>query len=60
MFFGSLLREGKYYLDDEYVLFDEADLLTEEEKVEIKHELTVKTLEGLTIPLKQIFKWGYR
>lgn len=57
-----LLREGKYYLDDEYILFDdkELELLTDEEKAEIKHEVPVKTLGGLKIPLTYIFKWGYR
>ena len=57
-----LLSDGKYFLDDEYILFDaeDLDLLTEEEKAEVKHEVPFKTLEGLTIPLKQIFKWGYR
>lgn len=57
-----LLRDGKYYLDDEYILFDdnELELLTDEEKAEIKHEVPVKTLDGLKIPLKYIFKWGYR
>ena len=57
-----LLRDGKYFLDDEYILFDAADLdlMTEEEKAEIKHEVPVKTLDGLKIPLKYIFKWGYR
>ena len=57
-----LLREGKYYLDDEYILFDdnELELLTDEEKAEIKHEVPIKTLEGLKIPLKYIFKWGYK
>ena len=57
-----LLRDGKYFLEDEYVLFDEKELelLTEEEKAEVKHEVPVKTLDGLTIPLKQIFKWGYK
>jgi len=57
-----LLRDGKYYLDDEYILFydKELELLTDEEKAEIKHEVPVKTLDGLKIPLKYIFKWGYR
>ena len=57
-----LLREGKYYLDDDYILFDdnELELLTDEEKAEVKHEVPVKTLDGLKIPLKYIFKWGYR
>lgn len=57
-----LLREGKYYLDDEYILFDEKELelLTEEEKADVKHEVPVATLDGLKIPLKYIFKWGFK
>ena len=56
-----LLRDGKYFLDDEYILFDEQDLnyMTEEEKAEIKHEVPIATLDGVTIPLTYIFKWGY-
>ena len=57
-----LLRDGKYFLDDEYILFDEQDLkyMTDEEKADIKHEVPVATLDGLKIPLKYIFKWGYK
>ena len=57
-----LLQDGKYFLDDEYILFDAADLelLTEEEKSDVKHEVPVQTLDGLKIPLNFIFKWGYR
>ena len=35
------LRDGKYFLDDEYILFDdnELEMLTEEEKAEVKHEV---------------------
>ena len=57
-----LLRDGKYFLDDEYILFDAADLdlMTDEEKAEIKHEVPVNTLDGLKIPLSYIFKWGYK
>ena len=56
-----LLRDGKYELDDEYILFDEKelDLLTEEEKADVKHEVPVSILDGLKVPLKYIFKWGY-
>ena len=55
------LREGKYFLDDEYILFDEKELelLTEEEKAEIKYEVPVKILDGLKIPLEFVFSWGY-
>ena len=57
-----LLQDGKYFLDDEYILFDEPDLdlLTEEEKADVKHEVPVSILGGLKIPLKYIFKWGYK
>ena len=43
-----LLREGKYYLDDEYILFDdkELELLTDEEKADVKYEVPVHTLDG--------------
>ena len=56
-----LLRDGKYALDDVYVVFDENDmaLLTEEEKAAIKYEVPVSILDGLTIRLDYIFKWGY-
>ena len=57
-----LLRDGKYFLDDEYILFDdnELEMLTDAEKADVKHEVPIKTLDGLKIPLKYIFKWGYR
>ena len=57
-----LLRDGKYFLDDEYILFDdkELELLTDAEKAEVKHEVPVSILDGLKVPLKYIFKWGYR
>ncbi|MBR3497605.1 MAG: Uma2 family endonuclease [Selenomonadaceae bacterium] len=56
-----LLRDGKYFFDEEYILFDreEFEELTDEEKAEVKHEVPVSILDGLTIPLKEIFKWGY-
>ena len=57
-----LLRDGKYFLDDEYILFDAQDLnyMTDEQKADIKHEVPIATLDGLKIPLKYIFKWGYK
>ena len=56
-----LLRDGKYFLDDEYMLPDEKalELMTEEEKNAVKSEIPVKILDGLKIPLTYIFKWGY-
>ena len=60
-----LLRDGKYFLDDEYILFDEEDtkeaewLRSKGAEVEIKNEVPVKILEGLTIPIEFVFSWGY-
>ena len=56
-----LLREGKYFLDDRYILLGESDLelLDDEEKAEVKTEVPVSILEGLTIPLEFVFSWGY-
>ena len=56
-----LLRDGKYFFDDEYILFDakEFALLDDAEKAEVKTEVPVTVLDGLKIPLKFIFKWGY-
>ena len=56
-----LLRDGKYELDDEYILFDDMDLesMTDEEKAAIKSEIPVSILEGLKIPLEFVFSWGY-
>ena len=56
-----LLRDGKYFLDDVYILIDEKHLaeLDDEEKAYVKNEVPVSILEGLTIPLEFIFSWGY-
>ena len=56
-----LLQDGKYFLDDVYTLFSEKDLelLDEEEKAEVKYEVPVSILDGLTIPIEFIFSWGY-
>ena len=56
-----LLRDGKYFLDDRYILLDEKDLetLDDEEKAEVKNEVPVAILEGLKVPLEFIFSWGY-
>ena len=61
-----LLRDGKYFFDDDYILFDEKldanDLETLADAGEldqIKTDVPVKILDGLTIPLKYIFKWVY-
>ena len=48
-------------MDDEYILFnkEEFERLNDAEKAEVKHEVPVKILDGLKIPLNYIFKWGY-
>lgn len=57
-----LLRDGKYSLSDEYMLPDEKDLefMTEDERAAVKNEVPVSILDGLKVPLKYIFKWGYK
>lgn len=61
-----LLRDGKYYLDDEYILFDDEKdaeelewLESKGQHVEIKNEIPVSIVEGLNIPLEFVFSWGY-
>ena len=56
-----LLRDGKYFLDEIYKLFDdkELELLDDDEKAELKSEVPVSILEGLSVPLEFIFSWGY-
>ena len=56
-----LLQDGKYIWADEYAIFDESDFkfMTEEEKANVKTEVPVSILEGLSIPLEFIFSWGY-
>ena len=56
-----LLRDGKYFLSGEYMLPDEKDLefMTDAERAEVKSEVPVSIVDGLTIPLDFIFSWGY-
>lgn len=56
-----LLRDGKYFLDEIYKLFDEQELnlLDDDEKAELKSEVPVSILDGLAIPLEFVFSWGY-
>ena len=57
-----LLRDGKYFLDNEYIKFDkdEFEQLNDAEKAAVKTEVPVSILDGLKVPLDFIFKWGYR
>ena len=56
-----LLKDGKYFLDEVYTLMSEEDLnlLDEEEKADVKHEVPVSILDGLKVPLEFVFSWGY-
>ena len=56
-----LLRDGKYFLDDRYILLGEKDfeLLDDDEKAEVKTEVPVSILGDLAIPLEFVFSWGY-
>ncbi len=56
-----LLRDGKYFLDDVYILLDEKNLalLDDEERATVKNEIPVSIVDGLIIPLDFVFSWGY-
>ena len=56
-----LLRDGKYFLDEIYKLFNdkELELLDDDEKAELKSEVPVSIVEGLNIPIEFVFSWGY-
>ena len=52
-----LLRDGKYFLDDIYQNYPDAELknLTEEERAEIKFEIPVAVLNGFKVKIRNIF-----
>ena len=54
-----LLKDGKYFLEDEYTYFDETEFnrLEDYEKAEVKFEVPVHLFEGLKIKLAYVFKW---
>lgn len=56
-----LLRDGKYFLDDKYILLNDAafEMLDDDEKADFKREIPVSICDGLKIPLEFIFSWGY-
>lgn len=56
-----LLRDGKYFLDGEYINYtdEEFEDLTDEQKSEAKFEITLATFPDLTINIKEIFAWGF-
>jgi len=60
-----ILRAGKYELDFEYICYDERDLeeiadFKEEEKPEIKNEISPSIFPELKIKLRDIFSWSHR
>ncbi|MBQ4404589.1 MAG: Uma2 family endonuclease [Selenomonadaceae bacterium] len=56
-----ILRDGKYFLDDVYHNWSEAELneLTDEERAEIKFEVPVNVLDGFKVKIKNIFGWYF-
>ena len=54
-----LLREGKYFLDEEYQLYDENEWseLTDEERAAVKLEVPVNVLDGFSVKVKNVFGW---
>lgn len=56
-----LLRDGKYFLDGEYINYtdEEFEDLNDEQKAESKFEITLATFPDLTINIKEIFAWGF-
>ena len=54
-----LLRDGKYFLDDVYQNYNEAELkeLTDEERAKIEFEVPVAVLDGFKVKIKNIFGW---
>ena len=52
-----LLRDEKYFLDDVYQNYSDAELknLTEEERAEVKMEVPVAVLDGFKVKIRNIF-----
>ena len=59
-----LLRDGKYELDFEYILYDEDDLaeiaeMKDEEKPEIRNEISPSIYPEIKMKLSDIFSWEF-
>lgn len=54
-----LLRDGKYFLDEEYQLYDENEWseLTDEERAAVKLDVPVHVLDGFSVKVKNVFGW---
>lgn len=59
-----LLRDGKFELDNEYILYKEDDVewqhMSDEDKAAVKSEITLSIFPDLTIKLSEIFVWSDR
>ena len=54
-----LLRDGKYFLDNEYIYFEdkeEFEEMPEEDKAKVKSEITLSIFPELTVKLEDIFE----
>jgi len=54
-----LLRDGKYFLDNEYIYFmdkEEFEEMPEEDKAQVKSEITLSIFPELTVKLEDIFE----
>ena len=56
-----ILNDGKYFLDGEYINYtdEEFEALPEDEKAEVKFEISPSIFPDLKIRLKDIFAWGF-
>ena len=54
-----LLRDGKYFLDGEYIYYNEEELqeLTDEQKAEVKTEIKLSIFEDCVVKLEDIFSY---
>ena len=56
-----LLRDGKYFLDEIYFNYSDAELseLTDAERAEVKMEIPVAVLDGFKVKIRNIFGWYF-
>ena len=56
-----LLRDGKYFLDESYVLFDDEEFeqLTDEEKAAVKTEIKLSIFPDCVVKLADIFSYDF-
>ena len=56
-----ILQDGKYYLDNVYQNYSDAELseLTNEERAEVQMEVPVAVLDGFKVKIRNIFGWYF-